>query len=178
MSGPLPHRRRFLSVCTAGLIALMSGLIFAPVAAFVGSPLRRRSANPAGGDFSDAGAIDAIPSATWTLLPIEIVRQDGWDKTKQSRSVWVFVSRTAPGIDVKVLSPICPHLGCPTAWLAAKSEFLCPCHGSIFSKDGSFLSGPSPRGLDSLESQIRDGHLWVRWQDFRIGMKEPVAVQV
>jgi menaquinol-cytochrome c reductase iron-sulfur subunit len=159
-------------------MALMTGLIFAPVLAFVTDPLRRRrGANALGDDFADAGALASIPIGTWTLLPIEIVRQDGWAKARQARSVWVLVNGTAPS-DVHVLSPICPHLGCPITWLAAKSEFLCPCHGSIFSNAGSFVSGPSPRGMDSLESQIHNGHLWVRWQDYRTGEHERIVVQL
>lgn len=159
-------------------MVLMTGLIFAPVLAFVSSPLRRRRGAAAPGpDFADAGPVNSIPVGTWTLLPIEIVRQDGWAKAKQSRSVWVLVTGTTLD-DVKVLSPICPHLGCPIAWMASKSEFLCPCHGSIFNTTGTAVSGPSPRAMDSLDSQIRDGHLWVRWQDFRISVNERVAVQV
>ena len=157
----------------------MTGLILAPVAAFVTDPLRRRRGeSPAGAGFSDAGALDAIPADTWTLVPIEIVRQDGWDKTKQSRSVFVRVSKTGSS-EVKILSPICPHLGCPVAWHPAPvSEFICPCHGGTYNQNGGLISGPPPRGMDSLESQIRDGHLWVRWQDFRISVHERTPVQV
>jgi menaquinol-cytochrome c reductase iron-sulfur subunit len=159
-------------------MALITGLIFAPALAFVVSPLRRRRGATAGGDdFADAGAVDSIPVGTWTLLPIEIVRQDGWAKARQSRSIWVRVKGTAPG-EVQVLSPICTHLGCPIGWSADTSQFHCPCHGGTFDKDGSLVSGPPPRGMDSLESQIRDGHLWVRWQDFRISVPERIAVQV
>jgi len=159
-------------------MALITGLVLAPVLAFVTSPLRRRiGASPVGDDFSDAGPIDAIPAGTWTLLPIEIIRQDGWDKSRQARSVWVLLSATSPD-DVKVLSPICPHLGCPIAWMAAQSQFLCPCHGSIFSPTGSFVSGPSPRAMDALEARVSGGHLWVRWADFRTGEHGQVAVQV
>jgi hypothetical protein len=32
--------------------------------------------------------------------------------------------------------------------------------------------------MDGLDFQIRDGHLWVRWQDFRIGVHERIAVQM
>ena len=168
-------RRRFLSGFTAALMALISGSILAPAVAFVTSPLwRRRGPGGTGDDFSDAGPLDAIPAGTWTLLPIEIVRQNGWDETRQTRSVWVLTNGTSA--DVKALSPICPHLGCPIAWMAAKSDFFCPCHGSVFNDAGSFVSGPSPRAMDSLECQIRDGHLWVRWQDFRTGLPEKVAV--
>ncbi len=171
-------RRRFLSVCTAALMTALGAVIVVPVVAFVSSPLRRRrGASAAGDDFADAGPVDSVPVGTWTLLPIEIVRQDGWDKTRQSRSVWALVKGATPD-DVKVLSPICPHLGCPITWLPAKSDFLCPCHGSIFDDTGGFVSGPSPRGMDPLEFQIRDGHLWVRWQDFRTGLKERSAVEL
>jgi menaquinol-cytochrome c reductase iron-sulfur subunit len=178
MSPPSFDRRRFLSGCTAALMALIAGSILTPALAFVTSPLwRRRPSSGVSDGFSDAGAVASIPIGTWTLLPIEIVRQDGWDKTRQSRSVWALAGGTAPG-DVKVLSPICPHLGCPIAWVAAKWDFFCPCHGSVFNTDGSFVSGPSSRGMDSLEFQIRDGHLWVRWQDFRTGVKDKIAVEV
>jgi len=159
-------------------LAVLTGTIFAPALAFVANPLRRRNgANTVGDDFLDAGTVDAIPVGIWTLLPIEILRQDGWAKARQSRSIWVLAKGTSPG-DVEVLSPICPHLGCPTAWFANVSQFRCPCHGGTFSKDGTLVSGPPPRGMDKLEFQIRDGHLWVRWQDFRIGVPERVAVQM
>ena len=29
---------------------------------------------------------------------------------------------------MRVLSPICPHLGCSIPWNKAKQEFICPCH--------------------------------------------------
>jgi len=178
MSNPDAGRRSFLSICTGGLFALMTGLILAPVAAFVTSPLRRRPGESAAGDgFADAGAVSAIPTGTWTLVPIEIVRQDGWDKTKQSRSLWVLVTGSNSS-DVKVFSPICPHLGCPIGRPAGLDEFKCPCHGGTFTNDGALVSGPPPRGMDTLDYQIRDGHLWVRWQDFRTGVHERINVQV
>ncbi len=178
MPRSVPDRRRFLSVCTGGLTAIIGGLIFAPAVAFVIGPLRRRrGAVPGADEFADAGPVNAIPAGTWTLIPIEIVRQDGWAKTQQSRSVWVRVKSTAPG-DVQVLSPICPHLGCPVGWSSANSQFRCPCHGGVYTADGVWVSGPPPRGMDSLESQVRDGQLWVRWQDFRIGTSERVVVEL
>lgn len=159
-------------------MALIAGTILAPAAAFLTSPLwRRRGASTAGDNFSDAGALASVSPGTWILLPIEIVRQDGWNKTTQSRSVWALVKGTAPD-DITVLSPICPHLGCPISWLAAKSDFVCPCHGSIFDADGGMVSGPSPRAMDRLEFQIREGHLWVRWQDFYTGAKDKLSVEV
>ncbi|CAN5565562.1 hypothetical protein BH10PLA1_BH10PLA1_01980 [soil metagenome] len=178
MSEPHPTRRHMVSILTAALMALMGGLILTPAVAFVTAPLRRRrSSGDVGDGFSDAGTVDAIPAGTWTLVPIEIVRQDGWAKSRQTRSVFVLVSGSSAG-EVKALSPICPHLGCPVGWSSEKSQFRCPCHGGTFDKTGVLVGGPPPRGMDSLECQIRDGHLWIRWQDFRISVPERIAIEV
>jgi cytochrome b6-f complex iron-sulfur subunit len=39
------------------------------------------------------------------------------------------------------LSKICTHEGCETS--VTNNRFECPCHGSIFSADGSVVRGPS-----------------------------------
>lgn len=41
----------------------------------------------------------------------------------------------------------CPHLGCLTSWDATSGHFVCPCHGSVFARDGARLAGPATRGL-------------------------------
>jgi Rieske Fe-S protein len=158
-------------------MALITGLIATPVVAFIVDPLwHRRGAGGAGDDYADAGALDSIPAGAWTLRPIEITRQDGWDKRQQARSVWVMVNGNS-ATDIKVLSPICPHLGCPIALLTA-TQFRCPCHGGTFNNDGELIAGPPPRGMDPLQFQVRDGHLWVLWQDFQIGVHERIPVAV
>jgi hypothetical protein len=89
MTDTSPERRRFLSIFTTALLALIGGIIATPVVAFVTSPLRRRGGAGPAADFSDAGALDSIAQGNWTLVPIEIVRQNGWAKSRESRSVWV-----------------------------------------------------------------------------------------
>jgi hypothetical protein len=37
----------------------------------------------------------------------------------------------------------------------------------VFSPDGARVSGPTPRGMDSLESEIQNGRLMVRYRYFR-----------
>ena len=75
-----------------------------------------------------------------------------------------------------VLSSICPHLGCPINWIADKDQFNCPCHGGIFNADGAHVGGPPPRSMDTLDFEVRAGRLWVRWQDFKIGVPQRVPV--
>jgi menaquinol-cytochrome c reductase iron-sulfur subunit len=110
-------------------------------------------------------------------LNIEVVSENGWEKTRVRRAVWV---RREAGNEraLSVFSPICPHLGCPINWHPDQSHFLCPCHGGNFNSSGQLLSGPPPRGMDSLEFEVRAGRLWVRWQDFKIGVSQKVPVEV
>ena len=75
----------------------------------------------------------------------------------------------------------CPHLGCAVEFDGAEDRYECPCHESGFAKDGKKLFGPSLRGLDGLDVEIRgDGdnrEVWVRYKRFKAGIaeKDPVA---
>jgi Rieske Fe-S protein len=69
-----------------------------------------------------------------------------------------------------LFSSVCPHLQCKFAWDDGLKAFLCPCHGSQFSKlgvhmkkpDGSFI-GPAPRGLDPVPFREQAGSAEVEW---------------
>ncbi len=49
--------------------------------------------------------------------------------------------------DFHVISAVCTHLYCVVDWKSDQQEFYCSCHGSIFSKDGTNLTGPAPKPL-------------------------------
>jgi len=42
----------------------------------------------------------------------------------------------------------CTHLGCTVPWNEGEDRFHCPCHGSIFFRNGVKESGPAPRPMD------------------------------
>jgi Rieske Fe-S protein len=65
---------------------------------------------------------------------------------------------------------ICPHLGCGINWDEDSGKFICPCHDSFFDIEGRVLSGPSPRGMDTLETEIKDGKIFVKYQKMRLGV--------
>jgi menaquinol-cytochrome c reductase iron-sulfur subunit len=67
----------------------------------------------------------------------------------------------------RILSPICPHLGCSVRWVGDENKFVCPCHSGSFTADGERIAGPPPRSLDALESKVENGVLKVRYQYFR-----------
>jgi menaquinol-cytochrome c reductase iron-sulfur subunit len=169
-------RRRFLGLLTAFLMGLLALVVAFPAVAYFLAPLRRNSG--AGGlepAFQDIGPIADLPLGEWRLVSLEIVQADGWKKSRVRHALWV--RREADG-KPKVLSSICTHLGCPINWHPDQSQFFCPCHGGVFDPNGRQISGPPPRAMDSLEYEVREGRLWVRWQDFKIGVAERVSVNV
>ena len=44
----------------------------------------------------------------------------------------------------------CPHSGCSDSWGYSNNNFTCTCHTSIFSNNGSFISGPANQDLKSF----------------------------
>ncbi|NOX60591.1 MAG: ubiquinol-cytochrome c reductase iron-sulfur subunit [Chloroflexi bacterium] len=55
----------------------------------------------------------------------------------------------------------CTHLGCVVPWIEEEGIFNCPCHSSLFTKEGEVISGPAPRPLDLFPIEIRDGVIYV-----------------
>jgi Rieske Fe-S protein len=171
-------RRGFLGYVTSALMTAIGLIVAIPAFAYFLSPLRKKSeAEGTGAAFQDAGPLADIPVGQWQLLLLETLNEDGWRKTGVRHAIWV---RRQDGGDrrIAVLSSICPHLGCPINWHPEQSQFTCPCHGGTFDAAGGHIGGPPPRAMDPLEFQVRAGRLWVRWQDFRIGVAERVPVRL
>lgn len=173
-----PTRRGFLSFLTGLVLAILGLLILIPALVYLFTPLRRKGGT-AGSEsaFLDVGPLSALPIGEWRLLLLEVVREDGWGKTRSRHAIWVRRQGTEER-DITVLSSICPHLGCPINWFPDKSEFVCPCHGGLFDASGRHIGGPPPRSMDPLEFEVRAGQLWVRWQDFKIGVAERTPVSL
>ena len=59
--------------------------------------------------------------------------------------------------DVYALSLVCTHLGCTVN--VTPDRLVCPCHGSVFDRDGKVLEGPSNRPLERLRIEDRGATL-------------------
>ena len=65
---------------------------------------------------------------------------------------WIVNTETG----INALYKVCTHLGCIYPWADASNIFACPCHGSQFHLDGSYIAGPAPRSLDRFAFEIFD----------------------
>jgi len=68
--------------------------------------------------------------------------------------VKLWLSNTPEG--VMALYKVCTHLGCLYNWNSQEGKFICPCHGSQFQADGTYIQGPAPRSLDRFVVQAID----------------------
>ncbi len=60
------------------------------------------------------------------------------------------------GKGILALYKVCTHLGCLYKWVPSNFRFECPCHGSKFQLDGTYLEGPAPRDLDRFVIYLKD----------------------
>ena len=75
--------------------------------------------------------------------------QGGWLLIRQSQLLVVNVD----GQTIRAFTSVCTHSGCDNAWAYSNSQFICNCHGSVFSNGGQRLSGPANRDLQEFSVQ-------------------------
>jgi len=146
-----------------GLGSLLVGaLLSVPLIRFALFPLLRRTTELKS---SPVGELSEFSSVTEPVMrSIQIGQVDGWRKTVSEEIV--YVTKDSQG-QLRVLTSICPHLGCTVPWNKEKNQFVCPCHSTTFAADGTRISGPSLRGMDTLETSVEQGQLQVQFQYFR-----------
>ncbi|MDB6024351.1 MAG: (2Fe-2S)-binding protein [Verrucomicrobiales bacterium] len=170
-----PERRGFfkeaLSVLIGGVISLV------PVAAGITvffDPLRRNKAK--GGGAIRVASLSALRDiGVPQKFPVISSRVDAWNKYPQTPIGAVYLMKTDDKT-IKALNVACPHAGCFVDYNADRNTYLCPCHNSSFALDGTVRDpkSPSPRALDELKVEVRDGEIFVHFQNFRAGVAEKI----
>jgi menaquinol-cytochrome c reductase iron-sulfur subunit len=165
-------RRSFFGGLLAFGTTAVAGLLAIPLARFSLDPLWRTTSQVLWSDVGAAADFAAIAAPIKVQLTIE--QRDGWRKVLSEKPVYVI--KAVDGRP-RVLSAVCPHLGCSVGWNETKGQFVCPCHNGVFAGDGSLVSGPPPRGMDELDVMVEGGRLKVRYQYFRqlVPTKEVLA---
>lgn len=177
-AGPPEPRRGFLvksAALLAGAVAYLTPVIVG-VLSFL-NPLRQK--RPAG-QFVRLATLDALP-ADGTPLKATIIQDqhDAWNRFPNQPVGAVFLRRMGPE-EVLAIHVVCPHAGCFVTYAADQRVFLCPCHNARFDLEGKRLdaNSSSPRDLDTLEvdsQRLKQGEVWVKFQNFRTGTAEKIA---
>jgi menaquinol-cytochrome c reductase iron-sulfur subunit len=185
----LQQRRGFLVKMTA-LIAGSAALITPAavgIAAFL-NPLRQKTL---AGGFIRVASLDSLPEdGSPQKYPIIADRSDAWNFFPNVPVGAVYLRRAGKD-QVEALQVVCPHAGCSimvgkagktgTGPLNEKGPvpiFFCPCHAASFDLSGKRLgaASPSPRNMDSLETEIRDNEVWVKFKNFRTGTANKITL--
>jgi menaquinol-cytochrome c reductase iron-sulfur subunit len=159
---PVRSRRSFLGVLLGIGSALVGGLLAVPLIRFALFPLIRRTTDVKNSPLGPLADFSSITEPVMRTIQIEQV--DGWRRAISEKAV--YVTKDLQG-QMRALTSVCPHLGCTVPWNKERKQFVCPCHGGTFQPDGTRVSGPSLRGMDSLETSVESGQLTVRFQYFR-----------
>ena len=131
------NRREFLNLAwlaSLGFLTLSIGGVFV----LFGMPRFREG--EFGGVFTVGNVAGDVPAVDTT--PVNYPKVKFW------------LSNTPEGL--LALYKVCPHLGCLYAWNDQEFKFICPCHGSQYQHDGTYIQGPAPRSLDRFVIRIED----------------------
>ena len=162
-SGSSPESRRSFLGGLLGLGSfLVSALLSVPLIRFALFPLLRRTTELKKSPVRALTEFSSLTEPVMRTIQIELV--DGWRRAISEKAV--YVTKDSQG-RLRVLTSVCPHLGCTVPWNKENDQFICPCHSATFAADGTRVSGPSLRGMDTLETSVQDGQLQVRFQYFR-----------
>ena len=174
---PDPERRDFVKKACA--VCLGTAAVVIPAVAgltVLTDPLRRKTA---AGEKMLITSLDSLPAdGTPQKFAVMADRVDAWTKFPNAPVGAIYLRRTGEK-SVEAVNVVCPHAGCFVDFRSDKRDFFCPCHNSAFSLDGKISDprSPSPRGLDSLEAEIRnEKEIWVQFQNFLTGHAEKVPV--
>jgi len=147
-------RRKFHEWSVFLLGGIVQAALALPALAYLLIPGRKRT----NGGWTDAGGIAEIPADRPVELAVQRERQDVWKSSVEKMTVWAVKKDDS---EVVVYSAQCTHLGCGYHWDDQEEHFVCPCHESVFSKDGAVISGPAPRPLDRFQTRIEGNRLWL-----------------
>jgi menaquinol-cytochrome c reductase iron-sulfur subunit len=173
-ASPGMTRRDVLGLATVALGALIALVLAIPGVAYLLSPLRRKGRD---GAFFTLGRLSQLQVGVPRSDAILEERQDGWVKYPREPVGSVWLIRQPAGSDPLVITfqSECPHLGCAINVAVDGKGFLCPCHTSAFTFDGTPTNSVSPRPMDRLEVELTPGNdpeVRVRFQRFRTAAQE------
>jgi menaquinol-cytochrome c reductase iron-sulfur subunit len=145
-------RRRFYEAVIAGTQALIGVALAIPAAVYLLAPPKPRRPSA----WIETADINTLNLKSPVEVSFRRTRVDGWKVINEKETAWVV---KMDDNNVVAFGPQCTHLGCAYHWEKGTSQFICPCHTTLFSIDGKVISGPAPRPLDRYETKIEGAKL-------------------
>lgn len=152
-------RRQFLNYTLTGVGGFMAAGMLMPMVRFAVDPVLKHTGTS---DFratpKKISEITEVP----TRVDFAFKQKDAWYESEVTNSAWVYKNTDG---EIVALSPVCKHLGCTIDWNTNKNQenhFYCPCHGGLYTKDGTNVKGTPPVSpLDVYPFQEKDGYLYL-----------------
>ena len=107
----LEDRRSFLAALLGVGSALVGALLAVPLLRFALFPILRRTTELKSSPVGDVSEFSSLSEPI--LRTIQIEQVDGWRKAVSEKAV--YITKDQQG-GLRVLSSICPHLGCTVPW--------------------------------------------------------------
>jgi Rieske Fe-S protein len=150
-------RRRVLNVAVQALGGVAGAAVVLPAVGFALAPVfdeEEEIWQPVGapGDFS---------ADTYKQAVITVVEDIG-----ETGKTTAYIRRGSPELDESpdefiAVSNRCVHAGCPTRFVQAAGNFICPCHGGVYDFQGKVIGGPPVRPLDRFQTRVQSGRVEV-----------------
>lgn len=146
------NRRTFIMKLLWGLSGLLGLMTMIPVAGALFAPLFRKTPRA----WRNVGKVDDFEIGKTVLVKFENALPLSWSGLSSDSASWL--QRNSKE-EFTAFAINCTHLGCPVRWEADAQIFLCPCHGGVYNKDGSYAAGPPPHGLNKYPLRIRNNQV-------------------
>jgi quinol---cytochrome c reductase iron-sulfur subunit, bacillus type len=146
------NRRSFILRVLAISGGITAILVAIPVIGVILEPLARKKPET----WRPVGNIDQFKTGETVLVNFPNSESLPWTGTISKTGSWL---RRVSEDQFIAFSVNCTHLGCPVNWLPDAEIFLCPCHGGVYNKDGSYAAGPPPKGLYHYPVRIENNNV-------------------
>ena len=176
-----PDRRGFIKGASCAIGAAIGVVPMAAGVRMAMDPLSR-SETAVDAEFIRLTEVSDLEPGVPKKFAIVEDKRDKWSRYKDVPvgAVYLLLKKAKVGgsgkPEVIAFNTVCPHLGCFVDYRPEQQDYFCPCHDSNFALDGSLKKGVSPRGMDTLEAEIRKGSVWVKFQRFKANTKEKIVI--
>jgi menaquinol-cytochrome c reductase iron-sulfur subunit len=152
-------RRKFMTLGIQVIGAGIGLLIGAPIVGSILSPVFFKGRFP----WVMVADVQHVPVGVPTAYVVLLDQGgDAWQVPPVPRTVYVVKLNLNGKVQLITLSNVCTHMQCDVHWDINLNVFLCPCHGGLYSIDGTNIGGPPPQPLFRYQHKLVGNTLYVR----------------